>query len=168
MSEYDYVRRIQDFYWPFNCSPTIQWTWLFLEGTCGSDVVFFLFLYSGTTCAYCLWISILGRVAVGPVAYYLPVSRLLVARLSTLFWWQGQENTPRQDERRSVRAQWKEPTAYLTYEAAHVPISVSIGDTLERLWPKTVDKQIYGRVGKAGGKYQGGSDARVFAGRQLF
>ena len=28
--------------------------------------------------------------------------------------------------------QRKEPTAYLTYEAAHVPISVSIGDTLER------------------------------------
>ena len=67
--------------------------------------------------------------------------------------------------------QRKEPTPYLTYESAHVPISVSIGDTLELEPthicdpdPKQLISRFYGRARTAGGKYQGGSKARVHAG----
>ena len=71
--------------------------------------------------------------------------------------------------------QRKEPTADLTYEAAHVPISVSIGDTLEREPTHICDpdpKQLINRfmeeLERRGGNIREEGKTRVHAGRQLF
>ena len=65
--------------------------------------------------------------------------------------------------------QRKEPTAMLTIENTHVPISVSIGDTFEREpthiceRPRGAGSQAYGRAGETREKHLGPSKSSVYA-----
>ena len=67
--------------------------------------------------------------------------------------------------------QRKEPTGMLTIENAHVPISVSVGDTLDLEPTHICDKNpaelvplVHGRVGAAREKHPDQSTSSVYAG----
>ena len=69
--------------------------------------------------------------------------------------------------------QRKEPTGMLTIENTHVPILVSIGDTLEREPTHICEKkssgagsQVYGRTGAAREKHPDQSKSRAYARRR--